>query len=153
MSWQHDTFGESRSPVEYVKIHIDSHLKHCIPCTVRIGSSLALHFTVSSNILLKICILWAIILIRVGSWILVAIHLLYLDWVIAFLILEYIVQSFFLKTFLTIRLRFKIQFGLIQILNNAEMWCAASSVTRLLNLMFGGAAHLRLTLVSAFVGI
>lgn len=81
-------------PVEYVKIHMDSHLKQCILCTVRVGSSLVLHFTVSSNILLKICVLWAVILIRAGSWILVEIHLLYLDWVIAFLILEYMYSLF-----------------------------------------------------------
>lgn len=81
-------------PVEYVKIHMDSHLKQCIPHAVRVGSSLVLHFTVSRNILLKICILWAVILRRAGSWILVEIHLLYLDWAIAFLILEYMYSLF-----------------------------------------------------------
>lgn len=117
------------------KSHIESHLKQCVPYAVRVGSSLVLHFIVTSNTLVKICILWAVILIGVGSWILVAIHLLYLNWVIAFLILECMYSLFYSRLFSQWDCIFKIQFRLIQILNNAEMWCAASSVTRLLNLM------------------
>lgn len=44
-------------PVEYVKSHIESHLKQCIPYAVKIESSLVLHFTVTSNTLVKICVL------------------------------------------------------------------------------------------------
>lgn len=36
-------------PVEYEKSHIESQLKQCIPYAVRVGSSLVLHFTVTSD--------------------------------------------------------------------------------------------------------